>query len=77
MYTLVCFSTLLLTIIGADYTKNSHSYKNTGFTTHKTYIDKGKVRVMSLFNVGLTLFKTAFNSLKYIRLPLSLILYDV
>ena len=77
MYTLVCFSTLLLTIIGADYTKNSNSYKNTSFTTHKTYKDKGKVRVMSLFNVGLTLFKMAFNSLKYIRLPLSLILYDV
>lgn len=77
MYTLVCFTTLFLTIIGADYSKNSNSYKDYGFTTHKTYKDKGKVRVMSLFNVGLTLFKYAFNSLRYVRLPISLILYDI
>ena len=77
MYTLVCFTTLFLTIVGADYTINSKCYKDTGFNTHKTYKDKGKVRIMSLFNVGLTLFKYAFNSLRYIRFPISLILYDI
>ena len=77
MYSIVCFSVLLLTIIGADYSKNSKCYKDTKIETHKNYKDKGKVRVMSLFNVGLTLFKRAFNSLVYIRLPLRLILYDI
>ena len=77
MYTIVCFSILTLTLIGADYTKNKKCYKNIKFETHKNYKNKGKVRVMSLFNLGLTLFKRAFNSLTYIRIPIRLILYDV
>ena len=77
MYTIVCFSILTLTLIGADYTKNKKCYKNIKFETHKNYKNKGKVRIMSLFNLGLTLFKRAFNSLTYIRIPIRLILYDV
>ena len=77
LYSLVCFSTLFLTIIGTDYSKNSRCYKNVKITTHKTYKNKGKIRVMSLFNTGLTLFKLAFNSYKYIRIPFRLILYDI
>ena len=77
LYSLVCFSTLFLTIIGADYSKNTRCYKNIKLTTHKTYKGKGKVRVMSLFNIGLTLFKMAINSLKYIRIPFNMKLYDV
>ena len=77
LYSLVCFSTLFLTIIGTDYNKNNKCYKNVKITTHKTYKNKGKVRVMSLFNTGLTLFKLAFNSLKYIRIPFKMILYDI
>lgn len=77
MYTLVCASTLLLTIIGTDYTKNSSCYKKIKIETHKKYKNKGKVRVMSLFNVGLTLFNLALNSRIYIRLPLNFILYDL
>ena len=77
MYTIVCFAVLTLTIIGADYTKNSTHYKENKIETHKIYKDKGKVRIISLFNLGLTLFKLAFNSTVYIRLPITLILYDV
>ena len=77
LYSLVCFSIVFLTILGADYCKNSKCYKNVKITTHKNYKNKGKVRVMSLFNTGLTLFKLAFNSLKYIRIPYNMILYDV
>lgn len=80
MYTLVCFSTLYLTILGADYSKNSSCYKNVKITTHKYFIENGirvKKRVMSLFNTGLTLFHLAFNSSRYIRLPFSFTLYDI
>ena len=80
MYTLICFSTLFLTILGADYSKNSRCYKKVKITTYKFFIEDGikiKRRVMSLFNTGLTLFHLAFNSSKYIRIPFSFILYDI
>ena len=80
MYTLVCFSTLFLTILRADYSKNTRCYKNVNITTHKVFSENGakvKKRVMSLFNTGLTLFKLTFNSSKYIRISFSFILYDI
>ena len=80
MYTLVCFSTLFLTILGTDYSKNSRCYKKVKITTHKFFIEDGiriKRRVMSLFNTGLTLFHLAFNSSKYIGIPFTFTLYDI
>ena len=77
LYSLVCFSILFLTTIGTDYSKNTKCYKNVKITTHKVYKGKGKIRVMSLFNTGLTLFKMAINSRKYIRIPINMILYDI
>ena len=77
LYSLVCFSILFLTIIGADFTKNTKCYRNVKITTHKTYKEKGKVRVMSLFNIGLTLFKLAINSRKYIRIPFNMIYNNI
>ncbi len=77
MYTLACTGVLFLTIIGADYSKNTKCYKTEKIVTHKVYKNKGKIRVMSLFKIGLTLFHRAVNSLKYIRLPISFILYDI
>ena len=76
MYGIACFTTLFLTIFGADYTKNTKCYKNVKLTTHK-YIKGVKKRVMSLFNIGLTLFHLAYNSPKYIRIPYSFTLYDI
>jgi len=69
MYFLVCVCSLYLTILGADYAKNTRCYKNERITTHKIYIINGKrikKRVLSLFNTGLTLFKRALCSSKYI-----------
>ena len=80
MYTLLCVCVTYLTILGADYSKNSRCYKNEKIETHKIYIvdeTRTKKRVISLFNTGLTLFKRAFCSLKYIRLPFTFILYDI
>ena len=77
MYTLSCVSALLLTIIGADYTKNSKCYKNVKITTHQNKKKTIIRRVLSLFNTGLTLFKRAYNSSMYIRLTIRFILYDI
>lgn len=76
MYTMVSFAVLFLTLYGADYTKNSSSYKHVKLTTHK--VIKGvRKRVKSLFNIGLTLFQLAYNSIFYIRIPFSFTLYDL
>ncbi len=80
MYTCICTCVLYLTILGADYSKNTKVYKKIKIETHKTYNINGhkiKKRIMSLFNTGLTLFKRAFNSCIYIRIPITFKLYDV
>ena len=77
MYTLVCVSVLFLTILGCEYSKNKKTYKDVKIETHKNYKKKGKIRVMSLFQTGLTLFKQAINSFKYIYIPIRFILYDI
>jgi len=77
MYTMACIVVLFLTILGTEYSKNSKCYRNEKIVTHKVYKNKGKVRVMSLFRIGLTLFHRAVNSTKYIRLPIRFILYDI
>ena len=80
MYTCICTCTLYLTILGIDFSKNTSCYRKVEIETHKTYNINGKKikkRIMSLFNIGLTLFKLAFNSLIYIRIPFSFKLYDI
>ena len=80
MYTCICTCILYLTILGVDYSKNTRCYKDVKIETHKTYIIDGKKvkkRIMSLFNTGLTLFKRAFHSYVYIRIPVSFKLYDI
>ena len=77
MYSITCFACLFLTIIGADYAKNTKSYKNVKITTHQSNKNNKIIRIMSLFNSGLTLFHIAFNSSRYVRLPINFILYDV
>ena len=75
--TIACIVVFFLTITGADYSKNTKCYKNEKIVTHKVYKNKGKVRVMSLFKIGLTLFRRSINSTQYIRLPIKFILYDI
>ncbi len=75
MYAILCTVTLYLTILGADFAKNTKSYTNVKISTHTNSHGK-KIRIMSLFKTGLTLFQIAFNSKKYIRLPFHFTLYD-
>jgi len=81
MYTLCCVAITYLTILGADYSKNSKCYKSIKFTTHKNYIEKDgtvkRKRVKSLFRTGLHLFHLALGSSSYVRLPFSFKLYDI
>lgn len=77
LYSTICICFLLLTSIGTHYTNRRREYKNVKITTHKIYKNKGKVRVISIFNTGLTLFKIAFNSFKKINLRLNFIIHDV
>ena len=76
MYMVGCLAVLFLTILGADYSRNSRCYKNKPIETH-TIVNGKKVRIMSLFNTGLTLFQLAFNSPVYLRVPFNFILYDI
>ena len=76
MYTFSCIGVLLLTTIGADYSRNAKSYKDTKIKTHT--VSKGKkIRIKSLFNTGLTLFHRAFESLRYVRINFKFIFYDI
>ena len=77
MYCMAFIGILYLTILGCDYAKNSKCYKNVKLTVKKSNKDNRKIRVLSLFNVGLTLFHIAFNSSIYIRLHVSFVLYDI
>ena len=74
MYTLVCTATLYLTLLGTEYSKNTRTYKYAKIRTHS---NKGNIRLISLFETGLKLFNIAFESLKYIYLPIRFILYDI
>jgi len=61
MYTLACTAVILLTLISTDYSKNLSCYKSERIVTHKVYKNKGKVKVMSLLKIDLTLFHRAIN----------------
>lgn len=76
MYCMACVGVLILTIAGACFTKSTKDYKNVKIDTHKVS-GKTKVRIMSLFNTGLTLFHLAYNSSRYINFPIRFILYDI
>lgn len=58
------------------FLKEASSLFKTQLTTYKN-INGKKVRVESLFNTVLTLFKIAFNSLKYVKISYKFILYDI
>ena len=69
MFGLLNVALTWLSILGADYTKNGHTY---------SIKIKGVVkRVMSIFEVGLTLFNIAYNSIRYFRIKTNFVLYDL
>ncbi len=77
MYTCVNICILYLVCISTYYTRNKGKlYKD--FSIKYYSIVKGKhTRKISIFQVGLILFKRAMNSLKYIRLSFTFVLTDI
>ena len=75
LYSLVCFACTWLVIIGADYTKNyGHVKKFLNIRFVKTYKNK-KTRILSLFNLGLTIFRKVYNSYINYKLKCNMQLY--
>lgn len=76
LYSLVCFAGLWLTIIGADYTKNYNHVKDKLNITFVKYTKNNKpIRILSLFNLGLTIFKKCYNSYINYKIKCNMQLY--
>lgn len=63
MYYFSCIGVLILTVVGANFVKNTRTYNNVKTETH-TYANGKKSRIKSLFNAGLTPFHRAFYIVK-------------
>lgn len=76
LYSLVCIACTWLTIIGSDYTKNYNSLKNKlNIRFVKQTKSKQKIRILSLFNLGLTIFKKVYSSYIDFKLKCNMQLY--
>lgn len=76
LYSLVCFACTWLVIIGVDYTKNYNNIKNK-LNVRCIKHDKNRkiTRIISLFNLGLTIFRMVYNSYIDYKLKCNLKLY--
>ena len=76
LYSLVCFCCVWLSIIGIDYTKNFIHVKN---KLNIRFIKRDKnnkaIRILSLFNLGLTIFRRCFNSYINYKIKCNMQLY--
>lgn len=69
---------VFLSILGADYTKNRGHYKNKINFRDTKKTKTGKViRIISIFNLGLSIFKKTFCSYINFKIKCNFILYDV
>lgn len=75
---IVNIATLFLTILGADYCKNKGHYsKKLKIRDTKKNKSNNIIRIISLFNLGLTIFKKTYNSFINFKIKCNFILYDV
>lgn len=77
MYMFINLCILYLTCIVTYYTRHKGKYYNDVKIQYFSIVKGKRKRKMSIFQVGLTLFKQAINSLKYIKLPFNFTLTDV
>ena len=79
MYSLCCFSSLFINIIGISYCKNQYNsqYKHCKIINIKNRTNNTKDRIRSYFEIGLILFNRAYSSSIYIYIPFSFKLYDI
>ena len=76
LYSLICFCCTWLTIIGADYTKNYNHVKNK-LNIRFVKLDKNNKprRILSLFNLRLTIFRRCYNSYINYKIKCNMQLY--
>ena len=79
MYSLCCFASLFINIIGISYCKNQYNsqYKHCKIINIKNRTNNTKDRIRSYFEIGLILFNKAYSSSVYIYIPFTFILYDI
>ena len=76
LFTIMCISLTWLSIIGADYARNKHSYH---IKVRNVHHHKGKksTRFYSIFNLGLTIFNLCYYNYVNYTLKFNFVLYDV
>jgi len=62
LYALVCIANVWLTILGVDYIKNYNHYKKKVNIRYTRKYNGKFERIISDFNLGLTLFRRLYNS---------------
>jgi hypothetical protein len=77
MYTCVNICILYLICISTFYTRHKGKYYSDVKIKYYCIVKGKHTRKISIFQVGLKLFKRAFNSLKYIKLPFNFTLTDI
>jgi hypothetical protein len=77
MYTCVNICILYLVCISTYYTRHKGKYYKDVKINYYSVVKGKHVRKISIFQVGIKLFKRAFNSLKYIKLPFNFTLTDI
>ena len=76
LYSLVCFCCVWLSIIGIDYTKNYTHVKNKlNIRFVKRTKNNKPIRILSMFNLGLTIFRRCLNSYIDYRIKCNMQLY--
>ena len=76
LYSLVCFCCVWLSIIGIDYTKNySHVKNRLNIRFVKRNSNNKTIRILSIFNLGLTIFRRCFNSYINFKIKCNMQLY--
>ena len=78
MYLVINIASLWLIIVGSDYVKNKHHYSKYIKIRDTKKTKSGELkRIISLFNLGLTLFNKLIDSHINMRLKCNFMLYDI
>lgn len=75
LFTVMCIALVWLTIIGVDYSKNKSVYHIKIRDTKKSH-GKSTVRLLSYFNLGLTIFNLCYYNTVNFTLKFDFVLYD-
>ncbi len=77
LYGIVSIAKAWLTILGSDYQKNSHHYRKHLDIKYSKKIKSKHLKILSLFNLGLTIFNKVYEVFTNFVLKFNFKLYDV